>query len=69
MAILMAEGNETLNANYMYRGYLNTDINMDGYTIFAEIYNNELNFLIGNIIFHPANSTVSENYVVLGNVP
>lgn len=67
-AILGAGANNTASANYKLSGYQITDFNLDGITTFSGAMN-DLNPLVANIINHPANTTKSGDYILIGNLP
>ncbi len=61
--ILTEPDNSTQGANYRLNGYFNTDLNLDGVTIFAGP-GTDLNLLKSNVLLHPDNLTTSQNYIV-----
>ena len=68
--ILTTPDNSTQGANYRLNGYFNTDLNLDGVTIFAGP-GTDLNLLKSNVLLHPDNQTASQNYIVnvVGEAP
>lgn len=66
--VLTAPLNESVNSNYRLRGYYASDLNLDGSTIFAGP-GNDVNLLLGNVLLHPANTTLSANFIVQGTLP
>ncbi|WP_020558677.1 cadherin domain-containing protein [Thiofilum flexile] len=67
-AVLVYPENTLLNGNYLLAGYRDTDVDLNGYTLFAGP-SNDTNIIIGNVLLHPDNSTFSANFVVQGTVP
>ncbi|WGZ95557.1 MAG: hypothetical protein QJT81_06100 [Candidatus Thiothrix putei] len=66
--ILTQTGNADANVNYSLQGYYNTDVNLDGLTLYAGP-NNDINPLLGNVLLHPGNATFAANYVINGGLP
>ncbi|SEB00615.1 Alpha-tubulin suppressor [Thiothrix caldifontis] len=66
--ILTQIGNADANVNYSLQGYYNTDVNLDGLTLYAGP-NNDINPLLGNVLLHPGNATFAANYVINGGLP
>ncbi|MEB4590957.1 ImpA family metalloprotease [Candidatus Thiothrix sp. Deng01] len=68
--ILADPANSQLRANYLLNGYFNTDLNLDGVTIFAGP-GTDINLLKSNILLGPDNQTFSMNYIlkVSGEAP
>ncbi|QLQ31091.1 MAG: hypothetical protein HZT40_05185 [Candidatus Thiothrix singaporensis] len=55
------------NTNHIMKGYLLTDLNLDGKTLFTEP-GNDTSLLMGNIILHPLNPNFAANYIVRGGL-
>ena len=51
----------------MLRGYLATDVNLDGKVLFSGP-SNDASVLMGNIIVHPLNAGFAANYIVRGGL-
>ncbi|EIJ32791.1 beta strand repeat-containing protein [Thiothrix nivea] len=66
-AILTSNENPAAHTNYALHGYLPTDLNMDGKTLFSGP-GNDINNLIGNVILHPLNGNNAANYIVKGGL-
>jgi hypothetical protein len=66
-SILTNKDNPQAYTNYILYGYLNTDTNMDGKTLFTGP-GNDANSLLGNIIMHPLNTNFAANYIVRGGL-
>ncbi|UOG93249.1 MAG: Ig-like domain-containing protein [Candidatus Thiothrix sulfatifontis] len=66
--VLSDTKNSQANSNYRLYGYISTDLNLDGITLFAGP-SNDVNILLGNVLLHPNNSTVAANYIVNGTLP
>ena len=49
-------------------GYLDSDINMDGRTIFSGV-NNDVNPVMGNVLMHPKNESFSGNFIIKESLP
>ncbi|EIJ34139.1 hypothetical protein [Thiothrix nivea] len=61
--------NLSSSTNYRLPGYLTTDTNMDGVTIFAGPYN-DVNLLLGDVLMHPNNSLIpNANFIINRQVP
>lgn len=66
LGYILTEPQNTLqSANYRLNGYFNTDLNMDGVTVYAGP-NNDLNLLQSNVLLHPSNASFSMNFIVDG---
>lgn len=66
LGYILTEPQNTLqSANYRLNGYFNTDLNLDGVTVYAGP-SNDLNLLQSNILLNPANATFSMNFIVEG---
>ncbi|MDQ5768780.1 ImpA family metalloprotease [Thiothrix subterranea] len=63
--ILTEPQNSQQSANYRLNGYFNTDLNLDGVTVYAGP-NNDLNLLQSNVLLHPNNHSFSMNFIVEG---
>lgn len=63
--VLTEPGNSLQSANYRMNGYFNTDLNLDGVTVYAGP-GNDLNLLQSSILLHPDNVTFSMNFIVEG---
>ena len=61
--VLTEPTNTHQDTNFRLNGYFNTDLNLDGVTIYAGP-GTDANLLIGNVLMYPNNQTVSLNYVV-----
>ncbi|MEZ5537130.1 MAG: ImpA family metalloprotease [Thiolinea sp.] len=61
--ILTAPANSDQQANYILSGYFNTDLNLDGVSVFTGP-GNDINLLSFNTLLHPLNGTSSLNYVI-----
>ncbi|WP_020558806.1 cadherin domain-containing protein [Thiofilum flexile] len=66
--VLVYESNSLLNSNYQLAGYRISDIDMNGYTLFAGP-SNDTNIVIGNVLMHPSNTSLSANFVIPGTIP
>ncbi len=55
------------NTNHILSGYLTTDLNMDGKTLFTGP-GNDTSLLVGNILLHPLNTGFAANYIVKGGL-
>jgi hypothetical protein len=66
-SVITHQDNPQAYTNFTLRGYLNTDLNMDGKTLFTGP-NNDANALMGNVIMHPQNSNFAANYIVHGGL-
>ncbi|MGB1009384.1 MAG: ImpA family metalloprotease [Thiolinea sp.] len=66
--VLTEPGNRVQSANFRLNGYANTDLNLDGATVFAGP-GNDVNLLQANVLSHPGNSSFSNNYIVKGRLP
>ncbi|WP_020558676.1 cadherin domain-containing protein [Thiofilum flexile] len=67
-AVLLTPKNTLLNGNYLLAGYRVTDVDLNGFTLFAGP-GNDSNIIVGNVLLHPDNTTFSANFVVSGSVP
>jgi parallel beta-helix repeat protein len=65
--VVTSTDNPQANTNYILRGYLTTDLNMDGKTLFSGPAN-DVSMLIGNIIMHPLNTGFAANYIMRGGL-
>ncbi|WP_020560865.1 ImpA family metalloprotease [Thiofilum flexile] len=63
--IVTAEQNSNQSFNYRSKGYSSTDLNLDGFTVYAGA-NNDLNLLQASILLNPANTLFNNNFVVHG---
>lgn len=61
--IVSNKNNSLSLTNFIVGGYLDTDLNLDGSTIFAGT-NNDVNLLLGNILLHPANQQTAANFII-----
>jgi ELWxxDGT repeat protein len=62
-----SDGNK--NLNHILHGYNNTDINLDGYSIFAGP-NNDILIPMLNVALHPKNQALmAANYIINGVIP
>lgn len=61
--VLTEPANTHQDTNFRLNGYVNTDLNLDGVTIYTDPAT-DANLLIGNVLLHPNNQTASLNYVV-----
>ncbi len=66
-SVITHQDNPQAYTNFTLRGYLNTDLNMDGKTLFTGP-DNDANALMGNVIMHPQNSNFAANYIVRGGL-
>ncbi len=66
--VLQAEDNVNNQVNYIKRGYGKGDLNLNCTTIYQGA-DNDVNMLFFNIIFHPANTTLSPNFIVKEQLP
>lgn len=55
------------NTNHILSGYLATDLNFDGKTLFTGP-GNDTSLLVGNILLHPLNTGFAANYIVRGGL-
>ncbi|UJS23266.1 SdrD B-like domain-containing protein [Thiothrix winogradskyi] len=55
------------NTNHILSGYLTTDLNFDGKTLFTGP-GNDTSLLVGNILLHPLNTGFAANYIVRGGL-
>ncbi|WGZ93323.1 MAG: SdrD B-like domain-containing protein [Candidatus Thiothrix putei] len=55
------------NTNHILSGYLATDLNFDGKTLFTGP-GNDTSLLVGNILLHPLNTGFAANYIVKGGL-
>jgi VCBS repeat-containing protein len=67
-SVLVDKVNLDANSNFRLAGYLPTDLNLDGITLYAGP-GNDINLLLGNVLLHPANSLFAANYIVQGTLP
>jgi hypothetical protein len=62
-----SDGNK--NLNHILQGYTNSDITLDGYSIFAGP-NNDILIPMLNVALHPKNQELmAANYIINGVVP
>lgn len=59
--------NLLFNSSYQVDGYLDTDLNMDGKTLFMGPAN-DANLLVGNVLTHPGNTGYVSNFIVQGGM-
>lgn len=64
--VLTEPANTHQDTNFRVNGYFNTDLNLDGVTIYAGP-GTDANLLIGNVLMHANNQSANLNYVV--NIP
>lgn len=65
--ILKTPSNINLNSSYRLLGYLDSDLNMDGVTLFMGP-SNDANVLLGNLFLFPSNTGHNSNYIVVGGL-
>lgn len=65
--VITAMDNLQGNTNHIMKGYLLTDLNLDGKTLFTGP-GNDTSLLMGNIILHPLNPNFAANYIVRGGL-
>lgn len=66
--ILTAQATNDQNFNYRLKGYYNTDLNLDGSTLYAG-NGNDLNILQTNILTNPVNTSFNKNLIVNSTLP
>lgn len=66
-SVITSPENPQAQTNYILRGYFNTDLNMDGKTLFSGP-DNDVSILIGNVVLHPLNDNFAANYIVRGGL-
>ena len=66
--VLEASGNPDGLANYILNGYYNSDVNMDGVTIFQGAPN-DVDILFFNIMGNPANTSFNANFTLPEQLP
>ncbi|MGB1008461.1 MAG: hypothetical protein ACPGVP_01975 [Thiolinea sp.] len=66
-SVLSANGNTSLNANFVLSGYHSSDVNMDGKTLFAGP-GNDVDIPTGNVLSHTENSLFAANFVIQGGM-
>ena len=54
--------------NYILSGYLSTDFNMDGDTIYSG-RRNDINVLLANVLLHPKNTDLITNFIIWQQLP
>jgi hypothetical protein len=65
--VISSADNVRGNTNHILSGYLTTDLNMDGKTLFTGP-GNDTSLLVGNILLHPLNTGFAANYIVKGGL-
>ena len=65
--VITAKSNRYANTNFITQGYLTSDLNLDGKTLFTGP-DNDASLLAGNIILHPLNTDFAANYIVKGGL-
>jgi len=65
--VITAGDNTQSNTNHILTGYINTDLNFDGKTLFTGP-GNDTTLLVGNILLHPLNNGFAANYIVKGGL-
>lgn len=67
--VILSDDNTESITNYIVEGYLNTDTDMDGRTIYQGV-NNDLDQLIFfNVLAHPSNTNTIVNYIIVEQLP
>ena len=66
--VWQAPGNTSGSINYILPGYLTTDFNLDGNTVYSG-RGNDINVLLANVLLHPGNTTLSSNYIIRQQLP
>ena len=66
--VWQAPGNTSGSINYILPGYLTSDFNLDGNTVYSG-RGNDINVLLANVLLHPGNVTLSSNYIIRQQLP
>ena len=66
--VLGSGENEESNSNFRLHGYLPTDFNLDGVTLFSGP-GNDVNLPMTSIYIHPDNESFSANFMIPGSIP
>ena len=67
--VVLADGNDTVLANFIVQGYKAADYNMDGKVIYQGPNNDKAKMLINSILAAPNNVLGLSNYVIVERLP
>ncbi len=62
------KGSAEPTINYILSGYLSTDFNLDGDTIYSG-RRNDINVLLANVLLHPKNTDLITNFIIWQQLP